>query len=89
MQVNVSGSIVIGMAEPVHDLMQWDAGLGQQGCVCMPENMRRDVQRKLDDLLDPVDLMMTCQWNMFGWNPSISTPNLWPRSRSEPRRALR
>ena len=26
MQVNVSGSIVIGMAEPVHDLLQWDAG---------------------------------------------------------------
>ena len=55
MQINVSGSVVICMAKPVHDLMQWDAGLGQQGCVCMPEHMRCDVQRKLDDILDPVD----------------------------------
>ena len=55
MQVNISGGVVICMAKPVHDLMQWDAGLGQQGCVCMPEHMRCDVQRKLDDILDPVD----------------------------------
>ena len=55
MQINVSGSVVICMAKPVHDLMQWDTGLGQQGCVCMPEHMRCDVQRKLDDILDPVD----------------------------------